>query len=165
MGSLLGASLLGLAAWLSAGRLPGVVGVLGLAGLAALAVGLALRRGTLVTASLGLVGTCYAVSLVGRGLDAASPLYAGGLLLVAELAFWALEPGARIRLRQAATRRRALFSGGLAVAATVVGAVLLGVSSARVGSGAELEVAGLVALAVVVSAAVWLIHSLRTGVR
>jgi hypothetical protein len=155
----------GLAAWLSAGRLPGLTGAILLAAVAGIAAGLVVRRGGLLTAGLALLGVGYAVSLLGRDLDAAAPVYAGGLLLTAELAFWALEPGARVRFGRAATLRRAVFSGGLALAAAALGAVLLGVSSTRVGGGAVLEVLGVAAVGAVVATAVWLIHSLRSTVR
>ena len=51
----------------------------------------------------GLLGVGYGVALIGKGLDPAAGLFAGGLAAVAELAFWALEPGAAVRIGRAAT--------------------------------------------------------------
>lgn len=160
-----GAALLALAARLSAADAPEVAGVAGLAGAALLAVGLVVRRGALATAGLALVGTGYGISLVGKGLDPAASLFAGGLVAVAELAYWALEPGAAVKVRRAATGRRALLSGSIALAAVLIGALLLGVAATPVEGGAALGALGVAAVAAVFAVAVGLTRSLHGGNR
>jgi hypothetical protein len=157
--------LLALAARLSAADAPKVAGVVGLAGAAVLAVGLMVRRGTLVTAGLALVGTAYGVTLVGKGLDPAASLFAGGLVVVAELAYWALEPGAAVRIGRRATGRRVLLSGSIALAAVLIGALLLAVVSAPVRGGAALGVLGVTAIAVILAILVGLMRSVLDGNR
>ena len=100
--------LFALAVRLSAGDYPGPAGVAVLAGLAAIVGGLLLRRGAVVTIGLGLLGVGYGSALIGKGLDPAAGLFAAGLVAVAELAFWAIEPGAAVPLRRAATGLRVL---------------------------------------------------------
>ena len=156
-----GAALLALAARLTAGDAPELTGVSSIAGAAALLAGLVLRRGALVTAGLALVGAGYAVSLIGKGIDPAASLVAGGLLAVAELAYWALEPGAAVRLGRRATARRVLFSATLALGAVLVGALLLGIASSPVGGGAAIGISGVAALAAILAALIGLVHALR----
>jgi hypothetical protein len=136
-------------------------GGLGFAGAALLALGLAVRRGVAVTAGLALLGAGYAASLVGKGLDPAASLFAGGGLLVAELSYWALEPGAAVRIGREATVRRALLSLSLAVGAVALGTLLLGVSATPAGDGLALGALGVGALALVFVVVLALVHSLR----
>lgn len=114
-----------------------------------------------MTAGLALAGAGYAASLVGKGLDPAASLFAGGGLLVAELAYWALEPGASVRIGREATVRRALQSLALAVGAVMVGAVLLGAAATPVGGGVVIGALGVGAIALVLAVVVALIHLLR----
>ncbi len=136
-----------------------------MAGAALLAAGLVVRRGALVTAGLALAGTAYGLSLVGKGLDPAASLFAGGLVAVAELAYWALEPGAAVSIGRAATARRALLSGSIGLAAVLTGALLLSVVSAPVRGGAALGVLGVAAIAAILFVAVGLMRSLHDGNR
>jgi hypothetical protein len=159
-----GAGLFGLAVWLSAADYPGPAALAVLGGIALLAGGLVLRRGRLATAGLALFGVGYGVALVGKGLDPAAGLFAGGLALTAELAFWALEPGAQVRIARAATGRRALVVTAVALGAALSGSVLLLVVSDPVGSGASLGIAGVLAVVVIFAVAVVLARSLRSGV-
>ena len=160
-----GAALLALAARLAAADAPKVAGVAGLAGAALLALGLLTRKGAPVTAGLALVGAGYGLSLVGKGLDPWACLFAGGLVAVAELAYWALEPGAAVRIGRAATARRAVLSGSIALAAVLIGALLLAVVSAPVRGGAALGVLGVTAIAAILAVAVGLMRSLRDSNR
>jgi hypothetical protein len=121
--------------------------VLGLAGLLALCGGLALRWGAAITFAVALLGAEQAVRLA-RGPDALdpwTPLYAGAFLLVAELAWWSLEP--RVPAwseRGTATRRLVTVllacAGGSIVAALVVIAAGLPIHG-----GFGLELAGVLA--------------------
>ena len=150
-----------LAAYLGAGDAPGPAGAIGLVGTAALAVGVGLRRGTPVAAGLALVGVAYGVSLVGQGLDGTASLFAGGLVLVAELAYWSIEPGAAVRVGRTATARRAAFALALAVGSSVLGGLLLAAGATPLRGDTAFGVLGVAALLLVAAIAIWLLHSLR----
>jgi hypothetical protein len=164
LGSLVFAALFGLAAWASAADYPGPAGLAVLAGIALLAGGLVIRRGTVVTLGLAMLGVGYGVALVGKGLDPAAGLFAGGLAAAAELAFWALEPGAEVRIARAATGRRALVVSTVALGAVLCGSLLLVLVSDPVSGGASLGIAGVLALVAIFAVAVVLARSLRSGV-
>ncbi len=145
----------------TADDVPRLAGYVALAGVGCLLAGLLLRRAAPATVGLTLVGAGYGISLAGRALDPGAPLVAGAFLLVAELAYWALEPGASVRIGRRATLRRLLFSIGLATGAVVLAALLLGVASAPQGGGASLGIAGVAAIAAIVGVVFWLVHTLR----
>jgi hypothetical protein len=153
-----------LGSYLGAADEPGAAGLLGAAGAAVLAIGLVLRRGLLVTAGIALVGAGYGVSLIGAGLDGAAGLVAGGLVLAAELAYWAIEPGAAVRLGREATGRRGAFAGALALAGGILGALLVAAGSTPLDGGSGLGLAGVAAVVLVAGVSVWLIHALRNPV-
>ncbi len=153
--------MLALAARATAVDAPEFAALLGVVGTVALLGGLVVRHGPLATCGLALVGAAYAVSLIGRSVDAGASLMAGGLILVAELAFWALEPGAAVRVGRQATARRAIFSVGLALAAVLLGALLMAVAGYGGAGGVELGIAGVAAVAVLLGVVIWLMHSLR----
>ena len=50
-----------------------------------------------------MLGVGYGAALIGKGLDPAAGLFPAGLVAAAELAFWAIEPGAAVPLGRAAT--------------------------------------------------------------
>ena len=154
----------GLAAWLSAADYPGSAGLAVLAGIALLAGGLVIRRGPVVTLGLAMLGAGYGVALVGKGLDPAAGLFAGGLALTAELAFWALEPGAAVRVARAATGRRALVVTTVALGAAFIGSLLLALVADPVGGGVSLGIAGVLAILAIFAVAVVLARSLRSDV-
>jgi hypothetical protein len=68
--------------------------VVGGGALLALVAGLVLRWSAMVALGIGLLGAQLAVRLAlgPDEVDPWTPLYAGGLLLAAELAWWSLEP-------------------------------------------------------------------------
>jgi hypothetical protein len=158
------AALFALAVRLSAADYPGPAAVAALAGVALLAGGLVTRRGSVATVGLALLGTGYGLALIGKGLDPAAGLFAGGLVAVAELTYWALEPGAAVRLGRAATGRRLLVAGSAVLGSTLAGTVLLLVVSDPVRGGAGLGVAGIAALGTIFVVAAVLARSLRSGV-
>ena len=123
------AALFALAVWLSAADHPDPAAVGVLAGLGLVAGGLVLRRGTVLTVGLALLGVGYGAALIGKGLDPAAGLFAAGLVAVAELAFWAIEPGAAVPLGRAATGVRVLVVGSIVLGSALVGTVLLVVVS------------------------------------
>ena len=156
-----GALLLALAVRVTAEDVPRLAGYVALAGAGCLLVGLLIRRGPPATLGLTLVGAGYGISLAGKALDPGAPLVAGGLLLVAELAYWALEPGASVRIGRRATMRRVLFSVGLAIGAVLLGSLLLGVAASPEGGGASIGIAGAVAIAAILGIVFWFVHTLR----
>jgi hypothetical protein len=164
LGALVCAGVFGLAAWLSAADYPGSAGVAVLAGAALLAGGLVIRRGPVVTLGLAMLGVGYGVALVGKGLDPAAGLFAGGLALTAELAFWALEPGAAVRVARAATGRRVLVVATVALGAALSGSLLLILVSDPVRGGPALGITGVLAVVAIFVVAVFLARSLRNGV-
>jgi hypothetical protein len=154
----------GLAVWLSAGDYVGAAGLAVLAGIAVLAAGLVIRRGAVATPGLALLGVGYGVALIGKGLDPAAGLFAGGLVLTAELAYWALEPGAAVHIARVATARRALVVAAVALGAALTGSLLLVLVSDPVRGGASLGIAAVLAVVAIFAVAVVLARSLRSGV-
>lgn len=120
-----------------------------------------LRRGSAATIGLALLGAGYGAGLIGKGLDPASALFAGGLVATAELAFWALEPGAQVRVRRAATGTRLVVVGAVVLGSTVAGTLLLALVSDPVHGGAALGGAGIAALGAIFAVAALLARSLR----
>jgi hypothetical protein len=113
-----------------------VLGILGALACALLAAGLAFRLASVVAPSLVLLGGGYVLVLAidFRAVDPWSPVYAAGLLLLAELAYGSLE-------RQAAPDEPGMLVRWLATLAAlvagclVVGAVLLAGASGASGDG------------------------------
>ncbi len=96
--------------------------------------------------ALVLLGAEYAGFLLihGETIDGFAPLYATGLLLCSELAFWSMErhvPGDRPGL----LRRRATLIGAAALAAGGVTGVVLSMSELSVRGGLGLEALGVAA--------------------
>ena len=126
----------------------------------ALIGGVSSGTATLVPWAVAALGGEYAVwlTLRGGGVDTRSPLYAAGLLLVAELAYWALDrrslavPDVELEVRRALRLLVAL------AASIAVGAALLAASAASVGGGVALEAVGVaaaVALLLLVARLAW----------
>lgn len=157
--------LFGLAVRLSAGDYPGPASVAVLAGLAALVGGLLLRRGAVVTIGLGLLGVGYGSALIGKGLDPAAGLFAAGLVAVAELAFWAIEPGAAVPLRRVATGLKALVVAAVVLGAAIAGTLLIAVVADPIRGDAGLGIVGVIALLTIFAVAAVLVRSLRDGLR
>jgi hypothetical protein len=131
------------------------------------AVGAIVGIGLLLPALAGAVSTLpWAIAAIGgeyaawwavRGgdIDTRAPVYAAGLLVVAELVYWARDrqstavPAAGLEVRR--------FFGVFlsAVGALAVGALVLGISSISLGGGVGIEalgIAGAVALIVLLAA-------------
>jgi hypothetical protein len=115
------------------------------AGVFLLIVGLAIGRSAAVPWAIAGLGVAYAAALEGDELDSRVPLYAAGLLITAELAYWSL------RLRRAARDepgmglRRVI---GLLVAtavALVAGTMLVAVAQVPLRGGLAVEAIGIVA--------------------
>jgi hypothetical protein len=110
-----------------------------------LVVGLALGRGAAVPWAIVGLGVAYAATLEGDELDGRVPLYAAGLLLTAELAYWALQlrDGARDEPGMAPRRFIGLLIA--AAAAIVAGSLLVAVAHVPLRGGLAVEAIGLAA--------------------
>ena len=137
--------------------------VAGVGGFAAilLLLALALRLPNLVAWAIASAGGTYAVSLLltGGTIDGFAPLYAVGLLLVAELAYWSLE--LHVPSEPGIVARRA---GRLALLLLVSGgasALVLAVSELAAEGGLELEALGVAALGGALALVAVLLRSVR----
>jgi hypothetical protein len=110
-----------------------------------LAVGLALGRGAAVPWAIVGLGVAYAATLEGDELDGRVPLYAAGLLVTAELGYWALQlrDGARDEAGMAVRRLIGLLIA--AAAAVVAGSLLVAVAHVPLRGGLAVEAIGLLA--------------------
>lgn len=88
------------------------------------------------------LGALYAATLRGDALDGWSIAYGAGLLLAAELAYWAIEHERLVREEAAVTLRRAATLGGLVAASLLAGLVVVAVAGLQVGAGLPLAAAG-----------------------
>jgi hypothetical protein len=141
-----GAATLAAYAAVSADRLGVLLGLVGGAGALLLAAALGLRQHALVAPALVLLGGEYAgLFLVDRGaVDVRAPLEGAAFLLVAELAFAALELRAGAPEPGLAARRAAAVAA-LALGGVVLGAVVLAAATVPLDGGLALEALGVVA--------------------
>jgi hypothetical protein len=133
-------------------RLSGLLAVIGAAGVAVLAAGLAIRMPALVAPALALLGAEYAALFAVRGdtLDVRAPLYGAGFLVVAELAFAALELRAG-RPEPGLVARRAAMLVAVAAAGVLAGLIVLAAAAAPLDGGAGLEAVGVTAAVALVA--------------
>jgi hypothetical protein len=119
---------------------------LGGAGLISLGFGLVARRsGTLVLA-IALLGSEQAVWFTtSSSLDPWTPFYAGGFLLVAELAWWSIEPRARAWIEHDATLSRAGSVITTCTGGTLLAGLVMFAAEAPLRGGAGLVLVGVVA--------------------
>jgi hypothetical protein len=121
--------------------------VLGIAGLVWLAVGLAARWGAALAAGIAFLGAEQALALATgpSSVDPWTPLYAAGLLLAAELAWWSIEP----RVPAWANPIIALRRFGIIVLMCALGAALAALvvlaAGAPLEGGVSLELVGVLA--------------------
>jgi hypothetical protein len=101
--------------------------------------------------TLALLAGEYAIGLSLRAddavLDAAAPLYAAGLLVSAELAYWSLELRQTRREDVSGVAARVAAIGVLAVLSVFLGAFVVFVTTADLGGGLAWDAAGVVAAA------------------
>jgi hypothetical protein len=97
--------------------------------------------------ALAALGGEYAAWIAVRGgdVDTRSPLYGAGLLLVAELAYWAIDRRSIAHAEAELETRRAAMLLVLLAVSIAVGAVLLAASSLSLGGGAAVEAVGVAA--------------------
>jgi hypothetical protein len=133
----------------TAGRLPLLAAAPGV--LAVLALSLALWRGwpTAVAWALALLAGGYALALsLGperATIDAAAPVVAAALLVVAELAYWSLELREPGRWEGPLLARRLAVLGTLALVSLALGSVVVVFTTLETGGGVGLTVLGVAA--------------------
>jgi hypothetical protein len=130
-------------------------GVLG--GLGAVFLAVALTRGSagLVAWPVALLGSAYAVTLVGAGgVDDAAALVGVGLLVCGELTAWSIDERLAIPVEGAVVAARGLALGGLALASLGASALVVGLAAAPAGSGLAWTIVGAGSAVAVVWAAV-----------
>jgi hypothetical protein len=137
----------------TASRLGAVVAIVGGLAVSVLAAAVILRFPPLITAGLTLLGAEYAVLFVLRGdtIDVRAPLYGAALLVIAEIAFAAVELRAG-RAEPALAARRAATLAFVAVGAVVAGLVVLAAAATPLDGGVGLEAIGVVAAVVLLVA-------------
>lgn len=103
----------------------------------------------LVPASLVLVGGVYAAQLTAdaAGLDANAALFAAGLYLTAELAYWSLEERASVNGEPGEGLRRLAIVAVLGIAAFVVAVVLVALADVVRARGLAFDLLGAAAAA------------------
>jgi hypothetical protein len=122
-----------------------VVGVLCLAAVVLLALAVAAGFPSLIPWPLVLLAAAYALSLGGGAVDAWAPLYAGGFVAIAELAYWSLELRGRTQDAERLVERRAGLIVTLAIGAVALGGLVLAATSLQIGSGIAIDIVGVTA--------------------
>jgi hypothetical protein len=119
----------------------------GLVGLLWLAVGLAVRWGAAMALGVVFLGGEQALRLaLGPGsVDPWTPVYAGALLLTAELAWWSIEPRVPAWWDVEVVLRRLVTIVGVCAAGAVVAALIVVAAGAPLRGGFGLELVGVVA--------------------
>jgi hypothetical protein len=154
-----------LTAWAAAtaGELEQVLVPIGMGAAAVLAVGMAGRWHDLLPWGISLLAAPYALSLLLRegGIDPFAPLYGAGLLLTAELCYWAMERAPAVGGREIVLARAGSLIG-LAFAAAGVAVLVLAVSDVGAGGGVALEFVGVAAAAGALGLVAWLAWQTRS---
>jgi len=103
----------------------------------------------LIPTALVLVSGLYAAQLAidDAALDTASPAFAAGLLVTAEVAYWSLEEREHTRGEQGAGLRHAAFVAALGVVTLLVASVLLAFVDAVRAKGLAVDLLGAAAAA------------------
>jgi hypothetical protein len=89
-----------------------------------------------------LLAGVYAWKLGGGRVDQWSPVYAGGLLAVAELAYWSVQLRGRAQDAEKLTERRVGLIATLAFVAVAAGGFVLAATSLQIGSGVARDLLG-----------------------
>jgi hypothetical protein len=110
-----------------------------------LVVGLVLGRTAAVPWAVAGLGVAYAATLSGEDLDGRVPLYAAGLLLTAELAYWSLELRKGAPDEPGMALRRLIGLLVAAVVALVAGSLLIAVAHVPLRGGLVVEAVGVAA--------------------
>jgi hypothetical protein len=121
------------------------VAALAVASFAMLALALAWPLASLLPWALAAAGAAYAVRLAGGPLDEWAPVYAGGFLAVAELAYWSVELRGRAHEAGRLTDRRLALIASVSLLGVVAGAAILAATALGIGSGVATDVVGVAA--------------------
>jgi hypothetical protein len=121
--------------------------VLGVSGVLVLCLGLAVRWSAAVAFAVGLLGAEQAVRLADgpAALDSWTPLYAAAFLLLAELAWWSLEPRVAAWTERDAALRRLATVLLMCATGSFVSALVVIAAGAPIHGGFGLELAGVLA--------------------
>ena len=124
--------------------------------LVTLVAALVLEWTPLIPVALVLVGGLYAAQLAidDSALDTASPVFAAGLLVTAELAYWSLEERDHVRGEAGACLRHLALVAALGVATLLIASSLLVLVDAVRTTGLALDLLGAAAAAAVLFAIV-----------
>jgi hypothetical protein len=138
---------------------------LGGLGLAALLLGLAVRWSAALAVSVALLGAQQAVRLAlgPDALDAWAPLVAGGLLLVAELAWWSIEPRVPAWSEPWLAWRRLATVLLTCAGASLVSALVVVAAGAEIGGGFAIELLGVIAATAALALVAWAAHARASG--
>ena len=130
---------------------------LSVVGIVALVAAVVLGWSTLIPAAIVVVGGVYVTQLAidDAGLDGAAPVFAAGLLVTAELAYWSLEESERVRGDAGDGLRHAAFVAALGVGALLVASLLLALVDAVSTRGLAIDLLGTVAAAAALFAVVF----------
>jgi hypothetical protein len=118
------------------------VGAIALGALVLLALGLAASLTSLLPWPLVVLAGLYAWTLGGGSIDQWSPVYAAGLLAVAELAYWSLELRGRAQDAERLIERRTALVATLTLVAIGAGALVLAATALPIGSGVPTDLLG-----------------------
>ena len=131
---------------LAAPRLGLAIGAVGIVAVCVLAAALTLRLPGLIAPALVVLGGEYAMLFLvrDRTVDVRAPLYGAGFLIVAELAFAAVELRAGVPDPLLFARRAAALVV-VALGGIVLGAVVLAAATVPLDGGIALEAAGIAA--------------------
>ena len=122
-----------------------------------LALALARPFPSLLPWPLVALAAVYAWKLAGGALDQWAPVYAGGFVAVAELAYWSVELRGRAHDTARLIDRRAALIATISLVAVAAGGLVLAATAVGIGSGVATDLLGvgaaIGALAVVASLA------------
>jgi hypothetical protein len=141
----LGAAGIGAALVLTADSYRLVVGAVVLAAVILLGLAVAWLFPSLIPWPLVVLAGVYAWTLGGGSIDQWAPVYAGGLLAVAELAYWSVEVRGRAQDAGRLTERRIGLIATLAFVAVAAGGFVLAATSLKIGGGVALDLLGVAA--------------------
>jgi hypothetical protein len=130
-----------------------------------LLLGLALRWSAALAVGVALLGAQQAVRLAlgPDALDAWAPLVAGALLLVAELAWWSIEPRVSAWSEPLLGTRRLATVLLTCAGATLVSAVVVVAAGAEVGGGFAVELLGVIAAIAALALVAWAARARASG--
>ena len=142
---MLGAAGIGLALVLAADSYRLVVLAGAGAAVLVLALAVTLPSTSLMPWPIVALAGLYAWTLGGGNVDQWAPVYAGGFLAVAELAYWSSELRGRAHDAEQLTERRLVLIFTLALVAVTASGFILAATSLRIGSGVATDILGVVA--------------------